>query len=335
MILGHYYEILGLSSSSVGRVEIKKAYLRKCLEVHPDKNPRDPAGAEKLFKEVKAAYDILSDQLKKQEYDRTINHGGSPFYSFFESNFQSHGPRYHPKPFSSSRYTPYTRPGPRPHPPPPTSSSSSSSTSSSSWTSFSSASDSSPNPASTATAAAADSPVDPTPKSKPGPKVETDPVKTAAFEAFMNQLRQERREEVSKTKREDAQNEGHSRTLQLSGLPVSATEKDVRFAFRSSEDNIEKITVYPGKHLAIVVFLSHLTASDTICSKPEIRIHGRVVTVAWSRDNGTFVRKRTVDGSFVSVNIDGDVGGGTGRADSPDLALEDRTGKNEEVYFWY
>ena len=60
------YEILGLGRDATGE-DIKKAYRTLAREYHPDVNP-DPA-AEARFKEVSAAYEILSDPQKRQQYD--------------------------------------------------------------------------------------------------------------------------------------------------------------------------------------------------------------------------------------------------------------------------
>ena len=54
-----YYEVLGVSKSASAD-EIKKAYRKKAIQFHPDKNPGD-AQAEENFKEAAEAYDILSD----------------------------------------------------------------------------------------------------------------------------------------------------------------------------------------------------------------------------------------------------------------------------------
>jgi len=61
------YETLGVDPSADPNT-IKKAYRKMALKYHPDKNPG--AEAEKKFKEISAAYEVLSDEDKKQTYDR-------------------------------------------------------------------------------------------------------------------------------------------------------------------------------------------------------------------------------------------------------------------------
>ncbi|MHA1396917.1 MAG: molecular chaperone DnaJ [Candidatus Heimdallarchaeaceae archaeon] len=63
-----YYEVLGVSKDATEE-EIKKAYRKKAMQFHPDRNPDDPTAAEK-FKEATEAYDILSDPQKRSAYDR-------------------------------------------------------------------------------------------------------------------------------------------------------------------------------------------------------------------------------------------------------------------------
>jgi molecular chaperone DnaJ len=68
-----YYEILGVTKSATAE-EIKKAYRKKAIQFHPDKNPDDKA-AEDKFKEAAEAYEILSHAEKKQRYDQ-FGHAG-------------------------------------------------------------------------------------------------------------------------------------------------------------------------------------------------------------------------------------------------------------------
>jgi molecular chaperone DnaJ len=68
-----YYEILGVSKSSSAD-EIKKAYRKVAMQFHPDRNPGDKEAEEK-FKEAAEAYEVLSDQDKRTQYDR-FGHAG-------------------------------------------------------------------------------------------------------------------------------------------------------------------------------------------------------------------------------------------------------------------
>lgn len=66
--MADYYELLEVPRGAT-QDEIKKAYRKKALKYHPDKNPGD-AEAEKRFKEISEAYEVLGHDEKRQMYDR-------------------------------------------------------------------------------------------------------------------------------------------------------------------------------------------------------------------------------------------------------------------------
>ena len=68
-----YYDVLNVSKNAT-KDEIKKSYRRLAMKFHPDRNTND-ANAEKKFKEAKEAYEVLSDNSKKETYDR-FGHDG-------------------------------------------------------------------------------------------------------------------------------------------------------------------------------------------------------------------------------------------------------------------
>ncbi len=63
-----FYDILGISKGA-SAAEIKKAYRKKAVQYHPDKNPGD-AAAEANFKKAAEAYEVLSDDQKRARYDQ-------------------------------------------------------------------------------------------------------------------------------------------------------------------------------------------------------------------------------------------------------------------------
>ena len=63
-----YYELLGVNRNA-SEAELKSAFRKMAMKYHPDRNPDDPA-AEKSFKEVNEAYDVLKDDQKRAAYDQ-------------------------------------------------------------------------------------------------------------------------------------------------------------------------------------------------------------------------------------------------------------------------
>ncbi|MFB6435097.1 MAG: molecular chaperone DnaJ [Candidatus Malihini olakiniferum] len=86
-----YYEALGIAKGADER-EIKKAYKRLAMKYHPDRNPGDK-GAEIKFKEIKEAYEILTDTQKRATYDQyghaAFEQGGSAGGFSGTGNFSS------------------------------------------------------------------------------------------------------------------------------------------------------------------------------------------------------------------------------------------------------
>jgi molecular chaperone DnaJ len=70
------YDTLGVAKGA-SQDEIKKAYRKLARQYHPDKNPGDQE-AEDRFKEVQGAYDVLSDEEKRKQYDRFGATNGRP-----------------------------------------------------------------------------------------------------------------------------------------------------------------------------------------------------------------------------------------------------------------
>ena len=68
-----YYEVLGISKSA-SKEEVKKAFKKLAMQYHPDRNKA--SDAEDKFKEINEAYEILSDDDKRKQYD-TFGHAGA------------------------------------------------------------------------------------------------------------------------------------------------------------------------------------------------------------------------------------------------------------------
>ena len=88
-----YYEVLGVQKGAT-KEEIKKGYRKLAIQYHPDRNPGNKEAEEK-FKEATEAYEVLSDDQKRQIYDQYgfaglagMGAGGGGGYSHAYSDFQ-------------------------------------------------------------------------------------------------------------------------------------------------------------------------------------------------------------------------------------------------------
>jgi curved DNA-binding protein CbpA len=75
-----YYDILGVTTQAT-EIEIKKAYRKRAIQLHPDKNPDDPA-ADQKFQELSEAYQVLSNKALRAQYDEYGREGAKPDSGF-------------------------------------------------------------------------------------------------------------------------------------------------------------------------------------------------------------------------------------------------------------
>ncbi len=70
-----YYEVLGIDRSA-SLYEVRKQYIRLAFKFHPDRNPGDDSALER-FKKINEAYQILSDENKRAQYDSLFSRSDS------------------------------------------------------------------------------------------------------------------------------------------------------------------------------------------------------------------------------------------------------------------
>lgn len=89
-----YYEVLGVDRNA-SQDEIKKAFRKKARQYHPDVNRDNPKEAEEKFKEANEAYEVLSDDTKKSQYDQyghdAFTQGGGASAGGFQGGFGGFG----------------------------------------------------------------------------------------------------------------------------------------------------------------------------------------------------------------------------------------------------
>lgn len=89
-MIKNYYQVLGLEINSTTD-EIKKAYRKHAIKFHPDKHDGDKFFEEK-FKEIYIAYEILSDDLKRASYDKTLK---QEFFDSSRTDYSKNSSQYH------------------------------------------------------------------------------------------------------------------------------------------------------------------------------------------------------------------------------------------------
>lgn len=98
----NYYQILGIQSNASNE-EIRKAYLKKVKEFHPDKFQGNTHLAEKLTADLNIAYTTLKDELSRKEYDKKIS-----INSFSKNNATKSHDNTNPQQSSNSSFSKFT-----------------------------------------------------------------------------------------------------------------------------------------------------------------------------------------------------------------------------------
>merc|ERR1719232_1862487 len=78
LVSKNYYEILAVSKNS-SQADVKKAYYKLAKKHHPDRNRDDPKAAV-IFQDIAEAYEVLGDEIKRENYNNT-----------FASSFSTYG----------------------------------------------------------------------------------------------------------------------------------------------------------------------------------------------------------------------------------------------------
>jgi len=102
----NYYQVLGISRNATAE-EIKKSFRKLARQYHPDVNPNDKTAEEK-FKDINEAYDVLSDENKRLDYDAQLfGRSRRPSFSRFSNGASPSGsPRDRPSPQSARSVPP-------------------------------------------------------------------------------------------------------------------------------------------------------------------------------------------------------------------------------------